>query len=94
MRASDGFFLGAITGAVVFGFWVGGRTQAAADLRALEEGAGRGCDCSGEPWTARRMTATEDWSCLITGLVGLAGRLWRWNRGRAEMRAVRLGAAG
>jgi hypothetical protein len=60
MRASDGFILGAITGAVVVWFWGkeiedylqgktrGVRTKAAEGLRAVEEGTGKVLDRGGE----------------------------------------------
>ncbi len=60
MRTSDGFILGAITGAAIVWFWRreiedyardktrGVRTQAAEGLRAVEEGTGRVLDRGGE----------------------------------------------
>jgi len=59
MRTSDGFILGAITGAAIVWFWRreledfardktrGVRTQAAAGLRAVEEGTGKVLDRGG-----------------------------------------------
>ena len=64
MRTSDGFFLGAITGAAIVWFWRqeiedfvrertrGVRTQAAEGLRAVEEGSGKIFDRGGD--TLRR----------------------------------------
>jgi hypothetical protein len=60
MRTSDGFILGAITGAAIVWFWRreiedyardktrGVRTQAAEGLRAVEEGTGKVLDRGGE----------------------------------------------
>jgi len=60
MRATEGFVLGAITGAVVVWFWGqeiedylqektrGVRTKAAAGIRAVAEGAGQMFDRGGE----------------------------------------------
>ncbi len=59
MRTSDGFILGAITGAAIVWFWRreieafardktrGVRTQAAEGLRAVEEGTGKVLDRGG-----------------------------------------------
>jgi hypothetical protein len=59
MRTSDGFILGAITGAAIVWFWRrqiedyardktrGVRTQAAEGLRAVEEGTGKVLDHGG-----------------------------------------------
>jgi hypothetical protein len=89
MRASEGFVLGAITGAVVLWCWGDKRPQAA----AVKEGPGKVCDCGGADGAARRTTAFEDWSCLIVGLFGLAARLWGWHHSRTAMSAVRPRAA-
>ena len=60
MRTSDGFILGAITGAAIVWFWRreiedylqgktrGVRTRAAEGLRAVEEGTGKVLDRGGE----------------------------------------------
>ena len=60
MRTSDGFILGAITGAAIVWFWRreiedyardrtrGVRTQAAERLRAVEEGTGKVLDRGGD----------------------------------------------
>jgi hypothetical protein len=60
MRTSDGFILGAITGAAIVWFWRkeiedylqektrGVRTKAAEGLRAVEEGTGKVLDRGGE----------------------------------------------
>ena len=60
MRTSDGFILGAITGAAIVWFWGkeiedylqgktrGVRTKAAEGLRAVEEGTGKVLDRGGE----------------------------------------------
>jgi hypothetical protein len=94
MRASAGFALGAVTGAVVIWCWGGGHPQAAPSLRTGEEAAGKADDCGTAHGAARRTTASEDWSYLIVGLVGLAARLWCWHRDWVATSAVRSSAAG